>query len=228
MGVNFNILLIASSVVIQVFSRTFLITASHVINQIKIAVSPFYMAIDGSFVNLVGNFFHSISQGKKDHFDIAFIELSNEFVAKNNINILCEDRLMINRYFNSVHLSLIHGYPCSKNKQGKALKGGTTFNLFYFTYGGKVDKNFTNWDKYKKNNDVHICMNYGQAIDINGEINNPPSPRGISGGGLWYVPNSFFPDNLYLAGIFIEYYQNDRISFSTKIDKVVEFIKTNI
>ncbi len=119
--------LIASSVVIQVFSRTFLITASHVINQIKIAGSPFYMAIDGSFVNLVGNFFHSISQGKKDHFDIAFIELSNEFVAKNNINILCEDRLMINRYFNSVHLSLIHGYPCSKNKQGKALKGGTTF-----------------------------------------------------------------------------------------------------
>ncbi|MCE7915735.1 MAG: hypothetical protein DYH15_13975 [Nitrosomonas sp. PRO4] len=219
--------LIASSVIICLDSRTFLITASHVLDQISNANSPFYIATEGEFVALEGQFIRSVNS-YKDNYDIAFIELDKEFVNRNGINSLREEYLMINKHFELVHLSLIHGYPCSKNKQGKALNGGTKFQSYAFTYCGKVDKSFNEWDKYEKLSSVHTCMNYGKARDINGEIITPPSPRGISGGGLWLVPNSFSPTNVYLEGIFIEYYQKDSISFSTKIRWIVDFIRNNV
>lgn len=218
--------LIASSVVINLDSRIFLITASHVLDQVENANSSFYIAKEGSFIALVGEFVHSVNKGK-DHFDIAFIELSNKFVEMNAINVLSESSLMINKNFEKVHLSLVHGYPCSKNKQGKALRGGTGFKSFAFTYGGKIDRKFDKWEKFNKHPNFHTCMNYGRAKDINGDIVTPPSPRGISGGGLWFVPNSFAPKNVYLEGIFIEYYKKAKISFSTKIERVAEFIRDN-
>ena len=134
---------------------------------------------------------------------------------------------MLNKHFDSVHLNLIHGYPCSKNKQGKSLNGTKNFKSYAFTYGGKVDKSFDRWQEFNKNKSFHTCMNYGVAKDINGEINTPPSPRGISGGGLWLVPNSFQLKEIYLDAIFIEYYEKEKISFSTKMEKVVGFIENN-
>ncbi|SDW96522.1 hypothetical protein [Nitrosomonas communis] len=70
-------------------------------------------------------------------------------------------------------------------------------------------------------------MNYSKAKDINGEVITPPNPRGISGGGLWFVPNSFSPKDVYLEGVFIEYYEKTKISFSTKIERVADFIRDN-
>lgn len=218
--------LIASSVVICLDSRIFLITASHVLDQISNANSPFYIATEGKFVALEGQFIRSVNENR-DNFDIAFIELDKEFVNKNRINFVREKYLMINKKFEQVHLSLIHGYPCSKNKQGKALNGGTKFQSYAYSYSGKVDKSFNRWEKFEKLPSVHTCMKYGKAKDIHGKIITPPSPMGISGGGLWLVPNSFSPTNVYLEGIFIEYYRRDNISFSTKISWIVDFIRNN-
>lgn len=218
--------LIASSVAIEINSRVFLVTASHVLDKVSQANSPFYLGLNGKFVGLEGAFTRSVHE-RKDHFDIAFCELLPAFVNANEIRFVVEDKLMRRRSFPSIHLSCIHGYPCTKNKQGSALKGDNRFKSFAFTYGGKIDKFFTDWAKYNKNKDFHTCMNYGRARDINGEIITPPSPRGISGGGLWLIPNSFAPKDVYLEGVFIEYHERGKISFSTKIEKVVAFIETN-
>ncbi|SDW96560.1 hypothetical protein [Nitrosomonas communis] len=99
--------LIASSVVISLDSRNFLITASHVLDQIENANSPFYIAKKSNFVALIGEFIRSISKDK-DHFDIAFLELNNEFVDKNAINVLSESSLMINRHFNRPTTSIAY------------------------------------------------------------------------------------------------------------------------
>lgn len=53
----------------------------------------------------------------------------------------------------------------------------------------------------------------------------PLKPNGLSGGGLWVIPNIAAPQ-LYLGGIFIEHYKHKEVSFSTRIDKVVEAIRT--
>jgi len=218
--------LIASSVIVKLNSKIYLITASHVLEKVTKINSPFYIATNGPFIAIGSEFYRSIGKDKDD-FDIAFTELTSGFVSLNKINVLDENKLMTNKHFDSVHLNLIHGYPCSKNKQNKSLKGTTSFKSFAYTYGGKVDKSFSKWQDFNKNKDFHTCMNYGVARDFNGEINTPPSPRGISGGGLWLVPNSFKPEEIYLDAIFIEYYEKDKISFSTKIGKVVEFIEKN-
>lgn len=220
--------LIASAVAIQNNSKSYLVTASHVLNQIEKASSQFYLGLKEQFICLEGEFIRSMNRNtKRDDFDIAFYELKPEFVSDNSINVLQEKWLMIKQVFNSIHLSCIHGYPCSKNKQGSAMKGGNKFSSFAFTYAGKRDDSFNNWTKYNKNCDFHACMNYGRAKDCEGTIVTPPSPKGISGGGLWVIPDSFCPEKIYLEGIFIEYYEKDKISFSTKMSKVIEFIESN-
>ena len=218
--------LIASSVAINLNNRTYLITASHVLDTVIFAKSPFYIALEGAFIQLEGEFIRSVKK-PRDPFDIAFLELSAEMVVSNNIQVLSAESLMIRKNFKEVQLSLIHGYPCSKNNQFKALRRGTTFKSLAYSYGGKVDREFNNWQEYNKHQDFHICMNYGRGRGISGEITTPPTPRGISGGGLWLIPNLLSPHNVYLSGIFIEYHSAGKVSFSTKIEKVAKFIEDN-
>ena len=217
--------LIASSVVVELSSKIFLITASHVLDEVQSIESPFYLGVEEGFVALQGEFFRSRSKSK-DHFDIAFLEIPKKFAEDNNIYWLEESRVILRQHFDSPHLTVVHGYPCSKNKQVKALKGGTRFKSFAYSYGGKVDKEFCSWGTFGKHEEFHVCMNYGKAKGTNGTIVTPPSPSGLSGGGLWVIPDSFKPDSVYLKGIFIEYYENDKISFSTKMSKISEFIQT--
>lgn len=75
--------LIATSVVIQHCNHIYLVTASHVLGDIKSVGSPFYIGLEGSFLAIEGEFTRSVSE-EVDNFDIAFIKLSNEFVIKKN------------------------------------------------------------------------------------------------------------------------------------------------
>lgn len=86
--------LIASSVIISLDSRVFLITAAHVLDDVAYVDSAFYIGLDGSLIEVNGKFIRSINL-KKDHFDIAFSELSYDFVIANKINVLSQDKLMI-------------------------------------------------------------------------------------------------------------------------------------
>lgn len=219
--------LIGTSVVIELDSKLYLVTASHVITYLNKENSAFHIASGNSFVEIKGNVTRSVHKNK-DHFDIAFIEISSDFANLNNIGFLSQSRLLVGRKFHNPLLSFIHGYPCSKNKQASALMGGTVFRSYAFSYAGKINRNFENWSKYNKDPEVHICMNYGKAVDMHGNHNIPPSPRGISGGGLWVMPNMASSKVLYLSGIFIEYFDSPNISFSTRIDLVVDFIRKNI
>ena len=218
--------LFASSILIEFRDKVYLVTASHVIDELNNANSAFYLGINGRFISLEKEFIRSIPAvaGEKDNFDIAIYELPRDFVSQHSLNYVTENKMLVNKAFQSVHLTCIHGYPCSKNKQVKALKGGTSFKLFAFTYAGKNIELGDAWVKYAKNPDFHACVTYGEIRAENGGTQMPPSPKGISGGGVWVIPNSFQPTNVYLKGIFIEYYANEKISFCTKIDKVLEFI----
>ena len=218
--------LIGTSVVIEIDSRIYLVTASHVITYFTNENSAFYIATGDRFVEIKGNVTRSVNK-KIDHFDIAFIEITSDFANLNNIGYLPQSRLMAGRKFHHPELSFIHGYPCSKNKQASSLKDGKVFRSYAFSYAGKINENFKNWSKYNKDPAVHICMNYGKSVDIYGNNNIPPSPRGISGGGLWIMPSMAKPTILYLSGIFIEYWSRDKISFSTRIDPIIDFIRKN-
>jgi len=219
--------LFASSVLIEYKSQVYLVTASHVIDELNNANSAFHLGINGQFIPLEKEFVRSRppKDGEKDNFDIAIYELSKDFINQHSLNYVTENQMLVNKAFQSVHLTCIHGYPCSKNKQVKALKGGTSFNLFAFTYAGRNVEPNDAWVKYEKSPDFHAGMTYDLIRAQDGGTQMPPSPKGISGGGAWVIPNSFQPTNAYLKGIFIEYYSGGKMSFCTKIDKVIKFIE---
>jgi hypothetical protein len=216
--------LIASSVAIQHKTCIYLVTASHVLNELRGMNSPFYVGVEGKFVAIEGQFTRSVS-ASEDDFDIAYIRLSDSFVSENKIKFVVEEKILFRRNFENFHLALIHGYPCTKNKQVKALSGGTCFKSFAFSYSGKIDKNYARWAPLRKMEEIHIGMKYGKAKDVKGEVVIPPKPQGISGGGLWIMPDSFKSTELYLAGIAIEHHKSPELVFATKIQKVIEFIE---
>lgn len=84
-------------------------------------------------------------------------------------------------------------------------------------------------DKYAqfgKAPDIHIALKYQKkSRNENGSIVQPPHPRGISGGGLWQVPNVLHLDDVRLDGIAFEYRSTGRLVFATRIDHVLAFVR---
>ncbi len=216
--------LIASSVAIQHRGRFFLVTAAHVLDKVKKDRSSFYIGLEGRFVAIESQFIRSVN-ASGDNFDIAFTELSIAFMSEHKIKFVVEENVLFGRGFETFHLAFIHGYPCSRNKQYKALLCSYNFKSHAFSYAGKIDKALASLASCRKSEDLHICMKYGKAKGVKGVVVKPPEPYGISGGGLWIMPDSFKPEELYLAGIAIEYHKRPGLVFSTKIVRVIEFIE---
>lgn len=214
--------LIASSVVIELNGRFFIVTASHVVTEVMNANSPFIIGVREQYVQLEGEFVFS-EHDDKDHFDIAFMELSRDFIDKSGILALEEPRLLTHDNFDSIHICLLHGFPNSKNKQSKALHGSNSFKVKPFAYGGVVKRDFQNWEKISKSPESHTCMGYSKNKDNNKVI----SPSGFRGGGVWILPSIDDLRGLYLDSILIEYHKKYNVTVSTKISHVVSFIKQN-
>jgi len=214
--------LLASSVIIELDSEYFLVTASHVLLEVLSIDSQFIIGVNGNYQTIIGEFVHSNVEEGTDNFDIAYIPISKEFVKTNAINVLKEEMIVMDKNRPIPHISFIHGYPNSMNKQSKALYNTTSFRVKAYAYGGVIKNDFSYWSECEKLVDVHTCMTYGKKSDKN----MPRHPRGISGGGLWIVPEHSEPEVIFLDSIFIEYYKTYSVTFSTKISEVVSFIKS--
>ena len=70
---------------------------------------------------------------------------------------------------------------------------------------------------------THIALSYELGRNKDGVKVNPPKPKGMSGGGLWIVPNSFEPNRIFLAGILIEHH--GKVVLATRIESVVRFVR---
>jgi len=209
--------LIASSVIIEIEKKYYLITASHVIEEVTSVNTPFSIAIKNNFLKIT-----DIFTCADKNFDIAYVELNSKFISKNNIISLKPNRLIPKEVdLAGNNIAFIHGFPNSKNKQKKALFNQKSFRVKAYAYAGIIKNDFSNWDKYDKLKENHTCMSYGKTSNNN----TPTNPKGISGGGLWIVPDISNPKNYYLESIAIEYYKRDSIVIATKILKVISFIE---
>lgn len=211
--------LIATSVVIELDKKCFLITAAHVLLDVLQAKSGVIIGVNGQYVLINGEWCYSSSNGG-EHFDIAFTELNTDFMTSNKIRALPEKNLYVENQIDGAHLCFVNGYPASKNKQNKALRATPTFNAKSYSFVSYIKLDFDNWTKYNKQQDWHVCSAYGKKTGNQ----EPLKPNGLSGGGLWIIPNLAEPA-LYLCGIFIEYYGNDQLAFSTKLEVVIDVIR---
>jgi len=211
--------LIASSLIIEVDGEAYLVTAAHVLKEVLNVGSPFLIGVNTKYLTIKGEFTYSADK-PNDNFDIAFVELDKDIIKSNGIKVLPYHKLF-QASGNKPHIVFAHGFPNSKNKQGKALRNTSAFRVKGYAYGGVIKEENIEWSKFGKDPDMHICMSYANTSDNK----MPTQPRGISGGGLWVVPHVIKDLDLKLYGVFIEYYKNDKVSFSTEIRQVVHFIK---
>ncbi len=205
--------LVASSVAIELGGSHFLCTAAHVLKSID-NKRPIYVANSninekGSFVGLNGKAIFTKQTNKTD-FDLCLINVN---AIKDNFNFLSERKITRSNEFRQGGLQLLLGYPLSKNKVTKTINLELNeINTGFLTICVKIDRNIklSHFDGKKEN--IHIGFRYNRDY----MKQKLPFPRGLSGGGIWYIPNIYELKKFYLAGIFIEYHKNEKVGIATK------------
>ncbi len=109
---------------------------------------------------------------------------------------------------------LLAGYTNSQNKEFTLNKTSQTKLSHIQPILVKVDATL-DFEKNNKDRGTHIGFEYNKVIV--GGTRNPKgvSLRGMSGTGLWYIPDELDPSSILLAGIFIEWHKNTHIAYAT-------------
>lgn len=218
--------LFASCVLIECDGVPVIVTAAHAISEITRSGSAVHIGA-GQIVDLPMQFVLSSLNGK-DSLDVAAMIAPSAFLSLGTVQVLPQTRTMLDREFANFHLRCVHGYPCTRNKQAKRLdKVNRKFTAFGFTYGGASRQisavNYTEFDKAPL---LHAALRY-QDLGRNedGKTVTPPHPKGMSGGGLWLLPDSARPSAVYLEGISIEFHSRKSLVFATRIQHVISFVR---
>lgn len=216
--------LYASSVLIECDGQAVLVTAAHAIFEIARAKSEVHLGAK-NIVELPPNFILTSSNGQ-DELDLAAMVLPEQILMSEDIQPLRSARINVNRTAQTPHMRCVHGFPCSKNRFNS--RGNTktrVFTKYGFAYAGATHDLSVDYSAYGKREDTHRVLRYQrQSRNDNGETVTPPHPKGMSGGGMWSVPNSFEPGNVFLEGISIEYHE-DSVVFATRIEHVIDFVR---
>jgi len=207
--------LIASSVAIELGGSNFLCTAAHVLKNINdnqpILLGDSTTHKTGSLVDLdLSGKAIFTKQAHESDVDLCLINLN---AIKENLNFLNERKITMGNDFRSGGIHLLLGYPLSKNKVTKIINLKLNeVKTRYLTVGVKIDGsiNLSHFDGKKGN------IHFGFRYDIDHMKQALPFPKGLSGGGVWYVPNIYEMKRFYLAGIFIEYHKKDKVGIATK------------
>lgn len=213
----------ASSILIQVKGKYFIVTARHVIEGTSIR--DIKICLNQEYITLGGNWYYP----NVDRLDLAVMPLD-----KDSINIISE-------YFNFYQLDSINpdhkisqnqqffvfGYPCSKTKVVKQLQKIKT--KAYITYTKLQDKSFCN--KLNIHPNVHLLLNLNKKTLKSSETGytiTPPEQYGMSGSGIWHIPNANYNlDDIpvILSGIYIEYHQPQNSIVATRTLILTEFLR---
>lgn len=209
---------------LSVDSGIYLITAAHVFQAIKNVQSPIYVGVGDIIARLprVGAYRTKNPNGT-DHADICAIPIQKDCDVYNsieNIAIPIEGTLY-RRSFEHAHLKLVQGYPASKNKPAKSVDHlHRMVSVTSLTTGHELARN-PEFSKFGKEQDKHFALEWKKVRGAN----QPPHPKGMSGGPFWVIPNSLHPKVAYLGGVFIEMHEKSEVAFVTKISEAICLIR---
>lgn len=167
----------------------------------------------------------------KDIFDLAVVQLASQTVealkrsGKSFISI--RDIKTGHKLSNSGTLFFV-GYPASKTKIKIAETKTVQRRPFYLlTHPVLLSRpksvihtaDFHIVAKYSKRK----IRNFSTLVESVG-----PSPRGMSGSGIWLISKANFEVKAELIGIFSEYHENRSILIGSKIDLYIDLIKQEV
>jgi hypothetical protein len=159
-----------------------------------------------------------------DPYDLAAIRISTAFIREHGIEVVPES-IFVTRYrVENPQSRAISGYPLAKNKRARVDRNAKVINLRMYSFFGPANFDF-DYARFKKDPAYHIGLRYeSPGTDNDGRVlSRLPSPRGMSGGGLWLIPDFTVSDQIFLEGIFFECHK-DRFAFATHLKHVLGFI----
>lgn len=222
---------IGTGVLIAISNVTFLLTAAHVIDEMK--HGDILIPTMGGLEQFEGTYSYLKTPNNKtrqdDIYDIGYFKLDSFFSER-----LHEDLYVIHLneiyFLNDATESMIYtfaGYPHSKSK----IRPGIAQSEPYYYSGYSVDKEI--YSKYGYDSTKHIIMRYrrNKSVTKEGDRIFPPLPKGISGGGIYVWPEDFrgqfTPPNRKLTGIAHTYKEKDNLLIGTNIREFIKCIIIN-
>ena len=208
----------------------FLISAGHLLNleDWHKLISP---GIGDTMVWLRGKIVTSFENEKSDRLiDFGILKFAPhqiQYLINGNHNFLNSNKLLVNHHVNEDNMYVIAGYPLNgiKKKSGKAEFTPIPMKMVTYSIPNK---------KYEENgfNPEHfILLKYQRKLapfNLN-EKQITKELKGISGSGLWYIPNwrDLNADGIpkhYLVGIMTRNHKNKGFLVAIKIDFITETI----
>lgn len=222
---------IGSCVAVIIKNENYLITAAHVVDHNeKISL---YVSGEKKLVLIETTAFLTTAPNDNrddDIIDFAILKISPEMKERiGNIEYISEVDILTRDLTDNEKCCLALGYPNSKNKikpnSGKNLKE----TPFVYTSNLKHDDDL--YEKVGADKKKHYLLDFCEkhSKDEDNKIINSISPKGVSGGGLFYIegmtrPESYTPDAPCvgkLVGILIEFRKEHKVLLYTRLSTIL-------
>ena len=229
-----QIILTGSGVLFEVDNRYFVFTAAHVFPENR---NDTFFIIPYEAIYLGGRLYN-VSLPKSgnrndDKIDLAVIELQPEIVTKLKTEYKFHSfkDILLGHTIDEYHRYLSVGYPSTKTKKewNKPI-----IKTEPFVFNSKPVTNFE-YETFGFNFNHHIAIEFNGRVTSEKSLHTSAAPRldGISGSGMWYLPN--FPEidkvqTKKLIGITIEQINKpkNQALVVTRIDLVTEFLRQHL
>lgn len=214
---------LASCILYENAGNYYLITASHVFEYEEIELNKIGILINDVLSLLHG--FLIYTNDKENKIDLAIMKLSDHFVKDilEQYSFLNDDFLNINHELINKQQYLMAGFPVSKTRiYDKTHKREELVSL---TQPSKDEK----YEELNFNRDEHIIVDIDKVKDFDNIelILTPPHLYGVSGSGLWFIPDISQP-KFSLVAIMTEWHKKNKVTIGTKIDVAINIIKNQL
>lgn len=222
---------IGSCVAVEINNKSYLITAAHVVDHN--GITSLYVSGGKSLVlieSLADVTTAPDGDREKDKVDFAIIYLSSEMKKKiGDIYYICQEEMMHRDLGGNEKCCLALGYPNSKNKLNPKNSNSIKETPFVYTSNLKYENEL--YEKVGADKQHHYLLDYCQKHSKNeaNKIVNSIYPKGVSGGGLFYIEGMINPESYKpgvqcsgkLSGILIEYRKEHKVLIYTKLSTIL-------
>ena len=218
---------VASCLLLKCDDNYFLISASHVIKEGKLALhfNNTLLPIDIS----EDSFFTKMEREEDDKLDILIVKLTSPFVAALPPYYSFFDLRTLNIDFDDVEISsyLVVGYPLTRFKLNPTEQ---IISIKPFAFRTHIHTDGAIHQKLKTFNNTNLILHYRKRkIKNNGTGENVegPNPKGLSGCGVWLIANLLEGKNSFFfpVGILIEHDNRYCALTITRINVITEIIR---
>lgn len=210
---------IGSGILLKIDDDYFLVSAAHVIEENKIRQmfipnGKEFIAIEGDFKGI------ALEEGQNredDKIDLAVVKLATHVVIEISsiFEFLSLDRIDINHNISNLNDYCLYGFPNIWTEKIVENQEFKSMPLFLRTQLNIEQKRTV--PKYVKNS--KLIVEYGGSP-------NHPVAKGLSGSGLWFLPqNSDGIEDISLVGILTDCFEYDKVITATRIDILTEILR---